>query len=654
MSKSNKLRSQPNTFSSLTMRLRGLSPSAAVLATLLAASDPTSAFYLPGVAPTTYYAGEKVPLHVNALTAAASREDGKLRAILPWDYYDPRFHFCPPESGPEYVSESLGSIIFGDRIMTSPFELRMGMNETCKATPCGNMAIDPGSVFFISTKVQQGFNLNWLVDGLPAGQLLEDEITNTKFYSQGFSLGDIDLSRGAVMLNNHYDIIIDYHQVAENQYRVVGVIVQPSSRAASRMVGDTVTCGGYDGAPLDLPGDQNTAIEVTWTYSVYWIPSPTAWATRWDKYLHVYDPKIHWFSLVNSAIVVIFLSLTVMSTLWRALKKDIARYNRLDSINLDDLSGNAATMEDGVQEDSGWKLVHGDVFRTPNNSLMLSVFLGNGAQLFFMVGFTIVFALLGFLSPSNRGSLGSVMILLYTVFGFVGGYAAGRVYKSLGGDRWKMNIVLTPVLVPGIVFATFFFLNLFLWAKSSSGAVPFTTMLFLVIIWFLISLPLSFLGSWLAFRQAPIVAPVRTNQIPRQIPSAPGYMRPIPSMLIVGLLPFGAIFVELYFIMSSIWFSKVYYMFGFLFLCYGLMIITAAAVTVLLVYYLLCAENYHWQWRAFLAAGASSFYVFLNAMAYWMTKLSLGGLSGGVLYLGYSALISFLFFILTGMSCFTY
>jgi transmembrane 9 superfamily protein 2/4 len=127
-------------------------------------------------------------------------------------------------------------------------------------------------------------------------------------------------------------------------------------------------------------------------------------------------------------------------------------------------------------------------------------------------------------------------------------------------------------------------------------------------------------------------------------------MRPIPSALLVGILPFGAIFVEFYFIMSSIWFSKVYYMFGFLFLCYGLMIITCAAVTVLLVYYLLCSENYQWHWRAFMTAGASAGYVFANALIYWLTKLQLGGLAGSVLYIGYSALISFLFFILTGMS----
>lgn len=121
-------------------------------------------------------------------------------------------------------------------------------------------------------------------------------------------------------------------------------------------------------------------------------------------------------------------------------------------------------------------------------------------------------------------------------------------------------------------------------------------------------------------------------------------------MLLVGILPFGAIVVELYFILSSIWSNRVYYMFGFLFLCYGIMVITCAAVTILLVYFLLCSENYHWQWRAFGTAGASAGYVFANAMLYWVTNLSLGNFTSGVLYVGYSALLSFLFFILTGKS----
>ena len=192
----------------------------------------------------------------------------------------------------------------------------------------------------------------------------------------------------------------------------------------------------------------------------------------------------------------------VAAILMRALRKDFARYQRLETYNLDDLSGADGDAEDGVQEDSGWKLVHGDVFRTPKNPLLLGVFLGNGSQLFAITATTIIFALLGFLSPSFRGSLGTAMLVLWTIFGSIGGYVSARVYKTFGGEAWKQNIALTPILIPGIVFSTFFLLNLFLWAKSSSGAVPFTTMLVILGIWFIISLPLSFVGSWVGFKHA--------------------------------------------------------------------------------------------------------------------------------------------------------
>lgn len=626
------------------MHFRDAAPKA-LLATLLAAAAPqlASAFYLPGVAPTSYKPGDPVPLFVNSIKPVAAPQDSRLHSVVSYDYYHPGFGFCQPKGGPKYVSESLGSILFGDRIMTSPFQLNMNQNETCKAL-CEVDYPEKGSNF-VKNKIALGYSLNWLVDGLPAGQQIQDQFTNTTFYSPGFLLGEED-DEGNVYLNNHYEIWVEYHEVSgnENQLRVVGVVVQPKSKQYE---------GEIDCADTHLPlllKDGQGPQKVKYSYSVYWRKSPTAWATRWDKYLHVFDPKIHWFWLIDTAIVVVILVLTIMSILVRTLKKDIARYNRLDQISLDDLSG-TSVLEDGVQEDSGWKLVHGDVFRTPSKPLLLSILLGNGAQLFVMTGCTIIFALLGFLSPSNRGSLGTIMIILYTVLGFVGGYVSARAYKAMQGEKWKLNITLTPLLVPGIVFCAFFLLDLFLWAKESSGAVPFTTMLVIIGIWFIISIPLSLAGSWLGFKASQIQAPVRTNQIPRQIPPVTTCLKPVPSMLIVGLLPFGAIFVELYFIMSSIWFSRIYYMFGFLFLCYGLMIAVCAAVTILMTYFLLCVENYNWQWRSFLAAGMSGGYIFLNCLLYLVTKVKLGGLAGTVLYIGYSALISFLFFILAGKLC---
>ncbi|KAJ5321650.1 uncharacterized protein N7506_010780 [Penicillium brevicompactum] len=618
-----------------------------LLSALIALPSFTTAFYLPGVAPTSYDEGQAVPLYVNHLTPSLSRDD-QLHSVFSYDYYHPAFGFCQPADGPKDVRESLGSILFGDRIRTSPFELKMAQNETCKSI-CAETKFDARSAKFTNRRISQGYNINWLVDGLPAAQLNYDGVTQTKFYSPGFALGDLDDS-GQALLNNHYDIMIDYHKVGfggKDKYRVVGVLVQPESRRDSRNSEEAgkAECG-TQGEVLSLNEDGETT--VTWTYSVYWKESPTAWATRWDKYLHVYDPKIHWFSLINSAVFVVFLVGMVSMILLRALKKDIARYNRLDSFNLEDLDSTSAAIEDGVQEDSGWKLVHGDVFRCPKSPLLLSIMLGNGAQLFMMTGVTVAFALLGLLSPSNRGLLATAILLISALFGGIGGYVSARVYKTFGGEAWRRNIIMTPLFIPGIIFGAFFILNLFVWAKGSSGAVPFGTMLALVLIWFVISVPLSVAGSWLGFKQSPIEGPTKTNQIPRQVPPMAGSLRTIPSILLTGILPFGAIFVELYFIMTSLWTNKIYYMFGFLFLCYGLMIITSAATTVLLVYFLLCAENYRWHWRAFAGAGMTGGYVFVNALIFWATRVSFGGLTGAVLYVGYSALISFIVFILTG------
>jgi transmembrane 9 superfamily protein 2/4 len=600
-----------------------------------------SAFYLPGVAPTSYSDGAAVPLNVNRITPLLSAADHQLRSTVSYDYYLPEFHFCQPKDGPQDVGpESLGAVIFGDRIKTSPFELHMKKNEACKKL-CETRFNGPDAKF-VEGSIAEDYHINWLVDGLPAGRPYFIGDNDKEYFTRGVPIGRMAPPEFTTFLHNHYDMVISYHTQKDGKHRVVGVIVEPSSRA---LAGQGADCG-ETGPPLKLNLDGETT--VAWTYSVYWVESKIAWASRWDMLLTVEDPSIHWFSIVNSAVIVIFLTGTVSAILMRALKRDFARYNRLDTFNLDDFSAND-NVDEGIQEDSGWKLVHGDVFRPPPNALLLSIFLGNGAQLFCMTGVTIAFALLGFLSPSNRGALGTAILILYILFGFIGGYVSSRMYKTFGGDAWKRNIVMTPVMAPAIVFGVFFLLNLFLWARQSSGAVPFSTMLVLVGIWFLISVPLSFAGSWVGFKQQPFSSPVRTNQIPRQIPPASSYLRPLPSLLLVGVLPFGAIFVELYFIMNSLWFDRVYYMFGFLFLCYGIMIITCAAVTIMFVYYLLCSENYRWQWRAFNSAGAGAIFVFLFAMIYYLLSLRFSGFTSMVLYFGYSALISFLFFILTGM-----
>ena len=56
-----------------------------------------------------------------------------------------------------------------------------------------------------------------------------------------------------------------------------------------------------------------------------------------------------------------------------------------------------------TQEESGWKLVHADVFRPPSFPICLVASLGTGMQLLAMACIAIFCAMLGFLSPANRG-----------------------------------------------------------------------------------------------------------------------------------------------------------------------------------------------------------------------------------------------------------
>jgi transmembrane 9 superfamily protein 2/4 len=286
------------------------------------------------------------------------------------------------------VAESLGSILFGDRIFTSPFELAMKKNEPCKSV-CSDGAptkFSGNDAILVNKRISMAYLYNWLVDGLPAGIRTEDLTTGEEFTTPGFPLGSIDLQNGKTLLHNHYDITIEYHEAGPSDFRVVGFHVEPSSRADNGVNSGVAYCGNVgNGLWLDEKKDDQA---IHWTYSVNWTPSEMSFATRWDKYLHVYDPKIHWFWLINSAVIVCLLVGMVSTILLRTLRKDIARYNRLDEVALEDFSG-TGIMDDGVQEDSGWKLVHGDVFRPPTYPLPLSILVGNGAQLFMMTGFTI-------------------------------------------------------------------------------------------------------------------------------------------------------------------------------------------------------------------------------------------------------------------------
>merc|ERR1719316_1499537 len=230
----------------------------------------------------------------------------------------------------------------------------------------------------------------------------------------------------------------------------------------------------------------------------------------------------------------------------------------------------------------------------------------------------------------------------------VAGYTAARFCKLFDGDDWKLTTLLTACLYPGLFFLIFFVLNLFIWGEKSSGAVPFTTMFAILTLWFGISVPLVYLGSYSGFKRDAIELPVRTNQVARKIPEQPWFTHSVFMSLVGGLLPFGAVFTELFFIMSSLWQHQFYYLFGFLALVLVILMITCAEISIALTYFQLTSEDYNWWWRSFFASASSALYVFLYSILYFTSRLQIEKVVPTMLYFGYMLIITVMFFLLTG------
>eukprot|EP00122_Pirum_gemmata_P006359 Pgem_evm1s5812 len=83
-------------------------------------------------------------------------------------------------------------------------------------------------------------------------------------------------------------------------------------------------------------------------------------------------------------------------------------------------------------------------------------------------------------------------------------------------------------------------------------------MFLIFLLWFGGSVPLTFFGSYLGFKQEPWPVVVRVNPIPREIPRQAMLYQTLPNVMLAGVLPFAAIFMELYFLFNSLWNHRIY------------------------------------------------------------------------------------------------
>ena len=238
----------------------------------------------------------------------------------------------------------------------------------------------------------------------------------------------------------------------------------------------------------------------------------------------------------------------------------------------------------------------------------------------------IVLAAAGVLSPKYRGSIMTAAVVLFVFMGFVAGYSSSRLNLYFGGKKRRSVIIFVGVLLPATIAGVTLVMNIMWFFVGSPQFIhlsPFcsppslaASILKLILLWFCVSLPLVYLGSLLGYRLPKYHMPVRTNHIERQIPPQPWYLRPWLTCLVGGCIPFGAIFLEIYFLMSSFLSHQMYAVFGFLLAIFVLMLITTGEIAIVLCYFQLASEDYRWWWRSFVNTGCTALFVFVFSLFY--------------------------------------
>ncbi|KAG2242750.1 hypothetical protein Bca52824_095413 [Brassica carinata] len=324
---------------------------------------------------------------------------------------------------------------------------------------------------------------------------------------------------------------------------------------------------------VDLTEDKE--VDAEFMYTVKWKETETPFEKRMEKYSMSsslpHHLEIHWFSIINSCVTVLLLTGFLATILMRVLKNDFTKYAQ-DEEAADDL------------EETGWKYIHGDVFRFPTHNSLFAASLGSGTQLFTLTIFIFMLALVGVFYPYNRGALFTALVVIYAL---TSGIADTHLPLSTA--------------------------NL----KEKAGKAEFQ-------------------------------APCRTTKYPREIPPLPWYRSAVPQMAMAGFLPFSAIYIELYYIFASVWGHRIYTIYSILFIVFIILIIVTAFITVALTYFQLAAEDHQWWWRSFLCGGSTGLFIYAYCLYYYYARSDMSGFMQTSFFFGYMACICYGFFLMLG------
>ncbi|CAA6659364.1 unnamed protein product [Spirodela intermedia] len=541
----------------------------------------------------SYKRGDHVPLYANKVGPFHNPSET-------YRYYD--LPFCFPGDVKEKL-EALGEVLNGDRLIDAPYKLDFLIDLNSKVVCQKKLTKEEVSRF--RSVVMKNYYFQMYYDDLPlwgfVGKVEED---------------GKDPSDSKYFLHRHIHFDIHY-----NEDHVVEINAKNDINSL-----------------VDITEDRE--IDIEFSYSVKWTETDIPYKKRMDKYSQSSSLsrhlEIHWFSIINSCVTALLLTGFLSTILMRVLRNDFVKY-----------AHDEESVED--QEETGWKYIHGDVFRFPKNKSLLAACIGSGTQLFALAIFIFILALVGVFYPYNRGALFTALVVIYALTSGIAGYTATSFYFQLEGTNWVRNLLLTGCLFCGPLFLTFCFLNTVAIAYNATAALPFGTIVVIALIWTLVTFPLLVLGGIAGKNsKTEFQAPVRTSKFPREIPPLPWYRSTIPQMAMAGFLPFSAIYIELYYIFASVWGHRIYTIYSILFIVFIILLIVTAFITVALTYFQLAAEDHAWWWRSFLCGGSTGLFIYGNCLYYYYARSDMSGFMQTSFFFGYMACICYGFFLMLG------
>ena len=342
-------------------------------------------------------------------------------------YYSLPFCSTKPVDELEHRWDGLGEVLEGNDLISSGLKLHF-REPVRQHTKICSMKLDEERSAQLQYAVRNHYWYQWYIDNLPVWGMVGEVSSNDGENPEAEDSG------GEALVYTHKKFSISY-----NDNRIIQVNLTSEN-------------------PITLGEDT----QLDFTYSVDWVPTELTYPHRFDRYLDYdfFEHQIHWFSIFNSFMMVIFLTGIVSLILMRTLRKDYAKYAR-EADELDDL--------DAELDESGWKQVHGDVFRPPQMLGLFCALVGTGAQIATMVFVMILFATVTTLYTS-RGAILIAFVVCYSLTSVVCGYYSGSLYARCSGRSWIPTMLYSASIFPLFCFAVMFVLNVVAMMYKSLGA----------------------------------------------------------------------------------------------------------------------------------------------------------------------------------------